>query len=34
MWDTHTLEYDSAIKKRMKSCICDYMDGPTGYYAK
>ena len=26
------MEYYSAIK-RMKSCICENMDGPRGYYA-
>ena len=30
---THALEYYSAIKRR-KSCICDNMDRPWGYYAK
>ena len=37
MWDiyiyTHTMEYYSAIK-RMKSCHCNNMDRPGGYYAK
>jgi len=30
---THTLEYDSAIKKKgWDLAICDNMDGPRGYY--
>ena len=32
MWYIYTMEYYSAIK-RMKSCICENMDGPRGYYA-
>ena len=33
MWYIYTMEYYSAIK-RMKSSICNYVDGARGYYAK
>ena len=32
-WYIYTMEYYSAIK-RMKSSICNYVDGTGGYYAK
>ena len=33
MWFIYTMEYYSAIKK-LKSYICNDVDGSSGYYAK
>ena len=33
LWYTYTMEYCSAIK-RIKSYICDGMEGPRGYYGR
>ena len=30
----YTMEYYSAIKKRMKNAICSYMDGTRDYHTK
>ena len=32
MWSTHTQEYYSAIKKKRKTAICNYMGGPRDHH--
>ena len=34
LWDIHTMEFYSAIKKKKNYVVCREMDGTEEYYAK